>query len=75
MAIVGGAIMPLAQGKIVDATSAAFSFIVPAGCFVVVGLYALYDLKARPSVIGGQAAGDVGPGHPALPAQPAGGEA
>jgi FHS family L-fucose permease-like MFS transporter len=75
MAIVGGAIMPLVQGKIVDATSAAFSFIVPAGCFVVVGLYALYDLKARPSVIGGQAAGDVGPGHPALPAQPAGGEA
>ena len=75
MAIVGGAIMPLVQGKIVDATSAAFSFIVPAGCFVVVGLYALYDLKARPSVIGGQPARDVGPGHPALPAQPAGGEA
>ena len=30
MAIVGGAIMPLLQGKLVDATSAAFSFIVPA---------------------------------------------
>ena len=30
MAIVGGAIMPLVQGKLVDATSAAFSFIVPA---------------------------------------------
>ena len=29
MAIVGGAIMPLVQGKLVDATSAAFSFIVP----------------------------------------------
>ena len=43
--------------------------------FVVVGLYALYDLKARPSVIGGQPARNVGPGHPALPAQPAGGEA
>jgi FHS family L-fucose permease-like MFS transporter len=47
MAIVGGAIMPLLQGKLVDATSVAFSFIVPAGCFVVVGLYALYDLRSR----------------------------
>jgi len=37
------------QGKLVDATSAAFSFIVPAGCFAVVGLYALYDLRARPT--------------------------
>jgi sugar phosphate permease len=59
----------------VDATSAAFSFIVPAVCFAVVGLYALYDLKARPRVIGGQPARDVGPARPALPAQPAGGEA
>jgi FHS family L-fucose permease-like MFS transporter len=72
MAIVGGAIMPLVQGKIVDATSAAFSFIVPAGCFAVVGLYALYDLKARPSVIGGEPTRDVGP---SLSARPAGGEA
>jgi FHS family L-fucose permease-like MFS transporter len=72
MAIVGGAIMPLVQGKIVDATSAAFSFIVPAGCFAVVGLYALYDLKARPSAIGGEPARD---GGPSLSARPAGGEA
>ena len=75
MAIVGGAILPLVQGKIVDATSAAFSFIVPAVCFAVVGLYALYDLKARPTVIGGQPARDVDPARAALPAQPAGGEA
>jgi MFS transporter, FHS family, L-fucose permease len=47
MAIVGGAIMPLVQGSLVDATSAAFSFIVPAVCFAVVGLYALYDLAAK----------------------------
>src|SRR5215212_7743012 len=45
MAIVGGAIMPVVQGKLVDATSAAFSFIVPAALFAVVGLYALYDLR------------------------------
>ena len=60
MAIVGGAIMPLVQGKLVDATSAAFSFIVPAGCFAVVGLYALYDLRAEPSVTGGEPARDAG---------------
>ena len=71
MAIVGGAIMPLVQGKIVDATSPAISFVVPAACFAVVGLYALYDLGARPSMIAGAAARD---GGPALPA-PATGEA
>jgi FHS family L-fucose permease-like MFS transporter len=47
MAIVGGAIMPLVQGKLVDETSAAVSFIVPAVCFAVVGLYALYALRAE----------------------------
>ena len=75
MAIVGGAIMPLVQGKLVDATSAAISFIVPAACFAVVGLYALYDLRAEPSVTGGEPARDRGPAHPAGPAQPAEGAA
>ncbi|MER7284021.1 L-fucose:H+ symporter permease [Dactylosporangium sp. NPDC000244] len=51
MAIVGGAIMPLIQGKLVDKTSAAISFVVPAACFAVVGLYALYDLRAAPESI------------------------
>jgi FHS family L-fucose permease-like MFS transporter len=68
---VGGAIMPLVQGKLVDATSAAISFIVPAGCFAVVGLYALYDLRAEPSVSGGEPARDPDPAHPAHPAGPA----
>ena len=73
MAIVGGAIMPLVQGKLVDATSAAFSFIVPAGCFVVVGLYALYDLRAGPSAIGARVVRDDSPpARPATPARPAG---
>jgi FHS family L-fucose permease-like MFS transporter len=75
MAIVGGAIMPLVQGKLVDAASPAISFIVPAACFVVVGLYALYDLQAGPSVLGGEPSRDVGPAQPALPPQPAGGAA
>ena len=48
MAIVGGAIMPLVQGALVDATTAAISFIVPAVCFALVGLYALYDLRSAP---------------------------
>ena len=56
MAIVGGAIMPVVQGKLVDLTSPAFSFIVPAACFAVVGLYALYDLMARPTAAARSAA-------------------
>ena len=48
MAIVGGAIMPLVQGSVLDATSAAISFIVPAVCFAVVTAYAVFDLKAEP---------------------------
>jgi FHS family L-fucose permease-like MFS transporter len=73
MAIVGGAIMPVLQGKIVDATSPAFSFIVPAFCFAVVGLYALYDLKAEPSLTGDQTVRPVPPPTAASPPQPAGG--
>jgi FHS family L-fucose permease-like MFS transporter len=73
MAIVGGAIMPLVQGKLVDATSAAVSFIVPAACFAVVGLYALYDLRASPNVIGGERTRGAAPVIPVGPARPAGG--
>jgi MFS transporter, FHS family, L-fucose permease len=48
MAIVGGAIMPLVQGAVLDATSPAISFIVPAVCFAVVTAFAGYDLRAAP---------------------------
>jgi FHS family L-fucose permease-like MFS transporter len=75
MAIVGGAIMPLVQGRLLDATSAAFSFIVPAACFAVVGLYALYDLRAAPSVTGGEPVREAGPAPRPGGAQPAGGPA
>jgi FHS family L-fucose permease-like MFS transporter len=71
MAIVGGAFMPVLQGKVVDATSPAFSFIVPAFCFAMVGLYALYDLKAEPSMTGRRPAQDVAPPTAASPPQPA----
>jgi FHS family L-fucose permease-like MFS transporter len=75
MAIVGGAIMPLVQGALVDSTSPAFSFVVPAGLFVVVGLYALYDLRAGPSVTGGEPAPEPAPASPVAPVRPAGGVA
>ena len=66
MAIVGGAVMPLVQGKLVDTTSAAISFVVPAACFAVVGLYALYDLRTAPA--SGLRPSDAGPGEsPASP--------
>jgi MFS transporter, FHS family, L-fucose permease len=45
MAIVGGALMPLVQGKVIDATSPAFSFLIPGLCYAIVAAYALYDLK------------------------------
>ena len=48
MAIVGGAIMPLIQGYLLDKTSPAISFIVPAVCFAVVASFAVYDLRAAP---------------------------
>jgi FHS family L-fucose permease-like MFS transporter len=50
MAIVGGALMPLVQGKLIDATSPAFSFIVPALCYAVVMAYGIFDLRARQPV-------------------------
>ncbi len=55
MAIVGGAIMPLIQGKLLDATSPAISFVVPAVCFAVVTSYAVFDLMARSNSIGERA--------------------
>ena len=51
MAIVGGAIMPLIQGYLLDKTSPAISFIVPAVCFAVVALFAVYDLRAAPTMV------------------------
>ena len=54
MAIVGGAVMPLVQGKLIDATSPAFSYLVPAICFAVVAGYGVYDLRARQPVQEGE---------------------
>lgn len=56
MAIVGGAIMPLVQGALLDATSPAFSFVVPAACFVVVTAFAVYDIRAPQQTVAHSAA-------------------
>jgi FHS family L-fucose permease-like MFS transporter len=45
MAIVGGATIPLIQGALIDATSPAVSFIVPAVCFMVIIAYTVYVLR------------------------------
>ncbi len=47
MAILGGALMPLIQGAVIDASGAAFSYIVPAVCFVFVAGYGLFDLMSK----------------------------
>lgn len=46
MAILGGALMPLVHGGIMDAKGAAFAYIVPAACFLIVSFYGLFDLKS-----------------------------
>jgi len=47
MAILGGAIMPVVMGKLMDQTSTAVGFIVPGFCLACVACYALYDLRTR----------------------------
>jgi len=47
MAILGGAIMPLVHGKVMDEVGAARAFIVPAICLAVVAAYALFDLRSN----------------------------
>jgi len=47
MAILGGALMPPLQGKIMDSAGAATAFIVPAVCLAFVTCYALFDLRTR----------------------------
>lgn len=45
MAILGGAILPLVHGAVMDARGAAFSYIVPGLCFLVVAAYGLFDMR------------------------------
>jgi FHS family L-fucose permease-like MFS transporter len=45
MAILGGALIPLIQGAMVDSVGAVLSYGVPATCFLVVAGYGFFDLR------------------------------
>jgi MFS transporter, FHS family, L-fucose permease len=45
MAILGGALLPLVQGKLMDTVGANLAFIVPGICLGLVACYALFDLR------------------------------
>jgi FHS family L-fucose permease-like MFS transporter len=45
MAILGGALLPMVHGKVMDTVGASQAFIVPAVCLAGVALYALFDLR------------------------------
>ncbi|MCB2426329.1 L-fucose:H+ symporter permease [Methylophaga pinxianii] len=47
MAILGGAIMPLFQGALIDVSNTALSYSVPAVCFLVVAAYAYFDVRSK----------------------------
>lgn len=50
MAIVGGAVMPMAMGAIADIWSMSVGFVMPLFCFIVIGLYGFFwqSLKDKP---------------------------
>lgn len=53
MAILGGAIMPLVHGVVMDLSSPAMGYVVPGICLALVGAYALFDLRnERPGIVG-----------------------
>ncbi len=45
MAILGGAIMPMVQGAVIDNQSASLSYLVPAACFLVVAGYGVFAIR------------------------------
>jgi len=46
MAILGGAVMPLVHGRVMDAIGANLAYVVPATCLALVACYALFDLRS-----------------------------
>lgn len=45
MAILGGALMPMVQGALLDGFGPALSYIVPGLCFLVIAAYGVFDLS------------------------------
>lgn len=51
MAILGGALMPMVHGVVMDMASPALGYVVPGICLALVAAYALFDLRnERPSI-------------------------
>lgn len=59
MAILGGAIMPLFQAAIIDSAGVVVSYVVPAICFLLVGGYGYFDMRAKKSIAKPQSDSDV----------------
>lgn len=47
MAILGGALLPMVHGRVMDQVGAALAYAVPGVCLAVVTCYALFDLRTR----------------------------
>ncbi|RDL45259.1 L-fucose:H+ symporter permease [Marinomonas piezotolerans] len=45
MAILGGAIMPMVQGAVIDTFNASISYLVPAACFLIVAGYGVFAVR------------------------------
>ena len=56
MAIIGGALITLAMGRVADRVSIAAAYLVPAVCFVGIALYAAFGSKADPEELAAAAA-------------------
>jgi FHS family L-fucose permease-like MFS transporter len=55
MAILGGAIMPMVHGAVMDEVGPAMGYVVPGVCLALVGAYALFDLRnTRPAISDGE---------------------
>jgi FHS family L-fucose permease-like MFS transporter len=46
MAILGGAVMPLVHGRVMDAIGANLAYVVPGICLALVACYALFDIRS-----------------------------
>jgi FHS family L-fucose permease-like MFS transporter len=55
MAILGGALMPMVHGAIMDVAGPALGYVVPGICLALVGAYALFDLRNERPPIGADA--------------------
>jgi FHS family L-fucose permease-like MFS transporter len=47
MAILGGALMPLLHGAVMDTFSSAIAYAVPGACLALVAAYAIFDLRSK----------------------------